>query len=222
FNDLRCDGYVLHSRYLSDDDLRELAKQPTPFVLLDRYVEGIEERCVTFNHHHASRIAVEHLLAGGHRKIACIAGPSQRHNSVLRKLGYIDAMKDAGIDIDESWCEEGNYGRQSGYDAMAAILQRHPDVTAVFSCSEEMTVGAMQYLHEHSISVPEQISLTSFDSVDLCESLYPTVSAVHFPISDMARVAVQTLMGLVKEQEVIDKPVFEAKLKIRKADRSLK
>ncbi|MDF5462605.1 LacI family DNA-binding transcriptional regulator, partial [Vibrio parahaemolyticus] len=117
FNDLRCDGYVLHSRYLSDDDLRELAKQPTPFVLLDRYVEGIEERCVTFNHHHASRIAVEHLLAGGHRKIACITGPSQRHNSVLRKLGYIDAMKDAGIDIDESWCEEGNYGRQSGYDA---------------------------------------------------------------------------------------------------------
>ncbi|EPM4288060.1 LacI family DNA-binding transcriptional regulator [Vibrio alginolyticus] len=222
FNDLRCDGYVLHSRYLSDDDLRELAKQPTPFVLLDRYVEGIEERCVTFNHHHASRVAVEHLLAGGHRKIACITGPSQRHNSVLRKLGYIDAMKDASIDIDESWCEEGNYGRQSGYDAMAAILQRHPDVTAVFSCSEEMTVGAMQYLHEHSISVPEQISLTSFDSVDLCESLYPTVSAVHFPISDMARVAVQTLMGLVKEQEVIDKPVFEAKLKIRKADRSLK
>ncbi|MDF5602453.1 substrate-binding domain-containing protein, partial [Vibrio parahaemolyticus] len=74
----------------------------------------------------------------------------------------------------------------------------------------------------HSISVPEQISLTSFDSVDLCESLYPTVSAVHFPISDMARVAVQTLMGLVTDQEVIDKPVFEAKLKIRKADRSLK
>ncbi len=51
-----------------DDDLRELAKLPTPFVLLDRYVEGIEERCVTFNHHHASRIAVEHLIAGGIKK----------------------------------------------------------------------------------------------------------------------------------------------------------
>ncbi|EGQ8233557.1 LacI family DNA-binding transcriptional regulator [Vibrio parahaemolyticus] len=222
FNDLRCDGYVLHSRYLSDDDLRELAKLPTPFVLLDRYVEGIEERCITFNHHHASRIAVEHLIAGGHKNIACITGPSLRHNSLLRKLGYVDAMKTAGIDIDESWCEEGNYGRQSGYDAMASILKRHPEVTAVFSCSEEMTVGAMQYLHEHKISVPEQISLTSFDSVDLCESLYPTVSAVHFPISDMARAAVQTLMGLVKKQEHIEKPVFEAKLKLRHADRVLK
>ncbi|MDW3190013.1 substrate-binding domain-containing protein, partial [Vibrio sp. Vb0932] len=74
----------------------------------------------------------------------------------------------------------------------------------------------------HKISVPEQISLTSFDSVDLCESLYPTVSAVHFPISDMARAAVQTLMGLVKKQEHIEKPVFEAKLKLRHADRVLK
>ncbi|NMR78069.1 substrate-binding domain-containing protein, partial [Vibrio alginolyticus] len=79
-----------------------------------------------------------------------------------------------------------------------------------------------QCLHEHKISVPEQISLTSFDSVDLCESLYPTVSAVHFPISDMARAAVQTLMGLVKKQEHIEKPVFEAKLKLRQADRVLK
>ncbi|MEF1250670.1 LacI family DNA-binding transcriptional regulator [Vibrio owensii] len=177
FNDLRCDGYVLHSRYLSDDDLRELAKLPTPFVLLDRYVEGIEERCVTFNHHHASRIAVEHLIAGGHR--------------------------------------------QSGYDAMAAIYHRHPEMTAVFSCSEEMTVGAMQFLHEKRIPVPEQISLVSFDSVDLCESLYPTVSAVHFPISEMARVAVQTLMGLIKDQQSHTKPVFEAELKLRKADRTL-
>ena len=221
FNDLRCDGYVLHSRYLSDDDLRELAKQPTPFVLLDRYVEGIGERCVTFNHHHASRIAVEHLIAGGHKNIACITGPSQRHNSLLRKLGYVDAMKTAGIDIDESWCEEGNYGRQSGYDAMAAIYHRHPEVTAVFSCSEEMTVGAMQFLHEKRISVPEHISLVSFDSVDLCESLYPTESAVHFPISDMARFAVQTLMGLIKDQQLHTKPVFEAELKLRKADRTL-
>ncbi|MEZ9437669.1 LacI family DNA-binding transcriptional regulator [Vibrio atlanticus] len=221
FHDLRCDGYVLHSRYLSDDDLRELAKLPTPFVLLDRHVEGIEERCVTFNHYGASRIAVEHLITSGHRNIACIMGPSQRHNSLLRKLGYVDAMTSAGIDIDESWCEEGDYGRQSGYDAMAAIYRRHQDMTALFSCSEEMTVGAMQFLHEHKIPVPEKISMVSFDSVDLCESLYPTVSAVHFPISDMARAAVQTLMGLVKDQQLENKLLFETHLKIRKAERPI-
>ena len=221
FHDLRCDGYVLHSRYLSDEDLRELAKQPTPFVLLDRFVEGLEERCVTFEHHHASRKAVEHLLSLGHRKIACITGSVNRHNSLLRKLGYIDAMKDAGIDVDESWCEEGNYGRKSGYQAMEALFSRHSDITAVFSCSEEMTVGAMQFLHQHKIVVPDQVSLISFDSVDLCESLYPEVSAVHFPISVMARAAVQTLMGLIKNESASQLASFKAELKKRDADKAL-
>jgi DNA-binding LacI/PurR family transcriptional regulator len=221
FHDLRCDGYVLHSRYLSDEDLRELAKQSTPFVLLDRFVEGLEERCVTFDHHDASRLAVEHLVAQGHRKVVCITGPVTRQNSMYRKLGYIDAMQNAGIEVDESWCEEGNYGRQSGYQAMAALVKRHPDATAVFSCSEEMTVGAMQYLHEKGISVPKAISLVSFDSVDVCEGLYPTVSAVHFPISEMARAAVQVLMRLIKDEGSSQLPTFKASLKKRNADRVL-
>ncbi|MFA0026930.1 substrate-binding domain-containing protein, partial [Vibrio sp. 10N.261.49.A5] len=63
--------------------------------------------------------------------------------------------------------------------------------------------------------------MVSFDSVDLCESLYPTVSAVHFPISDMARAAVQTLMGLVKDQQLENKLLFETHLKIRKAERPI-
>ncbi len=50
FHDLRCEGYILNSRYLSDDELRELAQEPTPFVLLDRVVEGLESRCITFDH----------------------------------------------------------------------------------------------------------------------------------------------------------------------------
>ncbi|MHC6528372.1 LacI family DNA-binding transcriptional regulator [Vibrio proteolyticus] len=221
FRDLRCDGYVLHSRYLSDDDLRALAQQPTPFVLLDRYVEGLESRCITFDHRQASRLAVEHLIQQGHRRIACITGPLQRQNSMLRKQGYLDAMQSAGLTPDESWCEEGNYGRKSGYEAMKVLLHRHADMTAVFSCSEEMTVGAMQCLQQFAIPVPEQVSLTSFDSVDVCDGLYPTVSAVHFPISDMARAAVQVLMGLVQGNGAPEMPHFQAQLIKRHADRAL-
>ncbi|MGR5212893.1 LacI family DNA-binding transcriptional regulator [Vibrio rotiferianus] len=221
FNDLRCDGYVLHSRYLSDDDLRELAKLPTPFVLLDRQVNGLEDRCVTFDHANASQVATEHLLRLGHRKIGCISGPSNRHNSLLRRFGYINAMKNAGISVDESWYAEGNYGRQSGFDAMEQLLHRHPEMTAVFSCSEEMTFGAMQYLNKEGIKVPDQISLVSFDSVDLCAGLYPPVSAVHFPISEMARSAVQTLMTQITQQTKTRCYHFSGELKLRQADSAL-
>ncbi len=221
FHDLRCDGYVLHSRYLSDDDLRALAQQPTPFVLLDRYVAGLEERCITFDHRGASQIVVEYLIQQGHRKIACITGPLHRHNSRLRQQGYLDALAQAGILPSKSLCEEGNYGRKSGYFAMQQLFARHPEITAVFSCSEEMTTGALQYLHEQGIAVPGRISIVSFDSVDLCESLYPTVTAVHFPISEMARAAVQSLIAMVKQQPTVGPQSFRPILKKRHADQPL-
>ncbi|WP_159656731.1 LacI family DNA-binding transcriptional regulator [Vibrio atypicus] len=215
FNDLRCDGYVLHSRYLSDQELLTLSKAPTPFVLLDRYVPGLEARSITFDHAKASRLAVKHLLENGHTKIACISGPSQRENSLLRKQGYLDEMQDADIAVKDTWCAEGDYGRQSGYVAAQRILEAAPEITAIFSCSEEMTVGALQYLHEAGIEVPNQISIISFDSIDRCADLYPTVTSVHFPISDMARTAALKLSHMIAKTDITMSSQFEPQLKIR-------
>lgn len=100
FHDLRCEGYILNSRYLSDDELRELAQEPTPFVLLDRVVEGLESRCITFDHCLAATMAVNHLIGQGHRQIACISGPRNRASSNQRYQGYIEALQNVGITID--------------------------------------------------------------------------------------------------------------------------
>ena len=221
FHALRCDGYILHSRHLTDEDICQLAQQHPPFVLLDRVIPSLEERCIRFNHHKASSMAVQHLLQQHHRLIGCITGPTWRENSLQRKQGYLDTMAAAQVSVPESWCEEGNYGSQSGYDATKALLTRHPELTAIFSCSEEMTVGAMQYLHEHGLKVPEDISIVSFDSVERCNELYPAVTSVCFPINDMAQSAVQVLMDLIAGKEVGQLHEFTPKLVIRKADRAL-
>ncbi len=221
FNDLRCEGYVLHSRYLSDQELIALSELPTPFVLLDRFVPGLEERCITFDHAKASRIGVEHLLSCGHVNIGCIAGPSHRTNSQLRKKGYMDAMRTADIVVQDSWCVEGDYGRDSGYQAVKRLLSSAPELTAIFSCSEEMTVGALQYLHESGIAVPQQISIVSFDSIDRCLELYPTVTAVHFPISEMARAAALQTKRLISKNDVAPLPRFEPQLRVRQSQKNI-
>ncbi|MFB9215549.1 LacI family DNA-binding transcriptional regulator [Vibrio sinaloensis] len=221
FNDLRCEGYVLHSRYMSDQELQTLAEAPTPFVLLDRHVESLAQRCITFNHTKASYIAVQHLLDNGHHNIACIAGPAHRHNSLLRKQGYLNAMEDAGILVRDNWIAEGDYGRQSGYEAAKRLVSNNSDISAIFSCSEEMTVGALQFLHESGIEVPHHISIVSFDSIERCADLYPTVTAVHFPISEMARSAALQLNKLITQQEVHAPVMFEPQLKIRNSTRNL-
>ncbi|MGF1725249.1 LacI family DNA-binding transcriptional regulator [Photobacterium nomapromontoriensis] len=215
FRDLRCEGYVLNSRHISDDELRSLATEPTPFVILDRVVEGLEARCITFDHQLAGKIAVNHLLALGHTKIGCIKGAYNRTSSTLRYQGYIDALQEAGLVLDPALTIEGDYGRKSGYSAAKHLYQSRPDMTALFSCSEEMTMGAVQFYNEYHIAVPEQLSVVSFDSIDLCANLYPAVTAVHFPISDMARTAVELLIDQIQHRSAEIERCFDAEIRLR-------
>ena len=215
FHALRCEGYVLNSRHLSDDELRALAQEPTPFVILDRVVEGLESRCITFDHTLAANMAVDHLIQQGHRNIGCISGPLGRSSSHLRLQGYKDALQQSAIRFAPELCVEGDYGRKSGYLAAKQLHRSVPSMTALFSCSEEMTLGALQYFHEAGVILPQQLSLISFDSIELCDALYPQVSSVHFPISQMAQTAVELLMCQINQTEYTMTKHFMPELRLR-------
>ena len=220
--DMRCDGLILHARNLYDEELIELAKEETPFILLDRQVEGLEDRCVAFEHAEAGKQAVNHLIEHGHRKIACLAGPRERLTAQLRFQGYEQALREHHIELDESLVAEADYDRTGGYHAMAEILDRHPDVTAVYSCSEEMCVGAFDLFRERSMTVPGDISMVSFDSVSICTMLTPAVTTVHFPIKEMAARASEALSSLMNHQPLPALETFKPELRQRESVRTLK
>ena len=219
--DMRCDGLILHARNLYDDELRMLAEDKTPFILLDRQVEGLEDRCVTFDHAEAGRMAVNHLIEHGHQKIACLAGPRKRLTAQLRFQGYQRALREHGIEPDESLVAEADYDRIGGRRAMAEILARHSDITAVYSCSEEMCVGAFELFRERNITVPGDISMVSFDSVDVCTILMPAVTTVHFPIKEMAVRASAALSALLNQQPLPAPEIFAPQLRLRHSVRTL-
>ncbi|WP_067582899.1 LacI family DNA-binding transcriptional regulator [Endozoicomonas ascidiicola] len=220
--DMRCDGLILHARNLYDEELIELAQQETPFVILDRMVEGLEDRCIDFQHEAAGQLAVNHLIEHGHRKIACLAGPRERLTARLRFKGYEQALREHHIEVDETLVAEADYDREGGYRAMTDILEKHPDVTAVYSCSEEMAVGAFDLFRERNMTVPGDISLVSFDSVSVCTILTPSVTTVHFPIKEMAEQASAALSGLMKGQPLPALPTFKPELRTRESVRRLK
>ena len=198
FKDLRCDGFILHSRYLSDQELIALSKTQTPFVLLDRYIEEIKQQCVTFDHQLASAMATRYLLGRGHTQVACVTGPLGRVSSQVRLAGYKDAMAENGVVLNPSYIVEGDYELDSGYAAMAVLMNQEQRPTALFSTGEEMTRGIMKYCYEHQIRCPEDISIVSYDSVNSCRGLYPQVTTIEFPISDMAHEAVLLLNTQLK------------------------
>ncbi|MCB5310692.1 LacI family DNA-binding transcriptional regulator [Yersinia massiliensis] len=190
---LRCDGLILHVRFLSDEKLRQLAAAGRSFVLLDRLVPGLEARCVTFDHRRASQMATQVLIDAGHRRIACISGAAQRHSSGLRREGFIDAMQSAGLD--PVACVEGVYDLESGYQRADEILNLAQLPTAIYCCNEEMAIGALLAINKHHLQVPQDISLVCYDSGERAPFVSPALTSLHFPIVEMAQYATQLLIN---------------------------
>ncbi|MDX7990317.1 LacI family DNA-binding transcriptional regulator [Xenorhabdus littoralis] len=188
---LRCNGIILHVRATCDDKLRQLANGGRSFVLLDRLVTGLEQRCVVFDHHRAGYLATQTLIEHGHTRIACVSGPLTRHPSQQRRQGFWDAMQDAGLQ--PIACLEGEYDLQSGYRQTRTILAAsQPD--ALFFCSEEMALGGLLAITEQGLSIPEDISIICYDSGERAAFIHPALTSVHFPITDMARFATRLLL----------------------------
>lgn len=220
---MRCDGLLLHVRYMSDEELIEIAKTAPPFVLLDRYIEALADRCITFDHVAAGERAVQVLLDQGHRQIACLTGKLNKANAKQRFEGYANKLKQNHLPLDMDLVTEDDYDRDAGYRDTLQILASGKPFTAIYTCSEEMAVGCMDALREKNIRVPEDISLISYDSVDLCTFLTPHVSAMHFPITEMASVAGTLLMNQMKI-DGFNAPFtknFEGELRLRHSIKTL-
>ncbi|MFZ1874313.1 MAG: LacI family DNA-binding transcriptional regulator [Chania sp.] len=189
---LRCDGVILHVRFLSDDQLRQLAAEQRHFVLLDRLVPGLEDRCITFDHVCASQMATQELIDAGHRRIACISGPPQRASSQLRLQGFLNAMQAANLPPVN--CLAGVYDLKSGYDCADQLLRREILPSAIYCCNEEMAIGALLAINEHHLRVPQDIALICYDSGERAPFVRPALTSVHFPITEMAQYATRRLI----------------------------
>ncbi|MCL9781137.1 LacI family transcriptional regulator [Vibrio sp. S4M6] len=187
---MNCDGLILHVRAINDEQILELDAQGREFTLLDRLVEGIGNKCISFDHHHASQLATHHCIDKGHTKIACISGPTSRSSSQRRRQGFLDTMDNEGLI--PTHCLEGEYDLPSGYQLTCQILKSK--ATAIYCCNEEMAVGALLAISEHGLRVPNDISVICYDSGERANFVTPKLTSLHFPINAMARDATRRLV----------------------------
>ena len=218
---MRCDGLILHVRYLTDAEVTEIAESAPPMIILDRHIEDLADHCITFDHIEASERAVSQLIQNDHRRIACLTGKLYKTNAQLRFQGYANALRKNNINLDWALVVEGSYERQCGYQNTLQLINSGLPFTAIYTCSEELAAGCMDAFREKGIRVPDDVSMISYDSVDLCTFLTPHVSTIYFPITDMASVAGSLLLSELG-QKSLEKPFsrhFNGELRLRESIR---
>lgn len=160
-----------------------LAEHPWPKVRLDNRAAA---RCLT-----------EHLLALGHRRIALIKGPEDSPLTLERLAGYQEALTQAGIALDPGLLHEGDFTLAAGAAAARALLALPERPTALFCCSDEMAIGALQILRRSGLRVPEDISLAGFDDIAFAAYTEPPLTTIAQPAEAFGQRAVAMLLEVL-------------------------
>lgn len=194
----RVDGLLVAA---ADDDatLREaLSEVSVPYVLLNREMPGVP-CCVALDNVAAARLATEHLLSLGHRRIAHLGGRLAGYNGRRRLEGYRAALRTAGIPFDPALVAEAGYTAEGGATGMRRLLAL-PDYarpTAVFAATLVSGAGALRTLHEHGIAMPEAISLVALHDSVVAELLFPPLTTVAMPTEAMGQAGAEALIGMI-------------------------
>ena len=219
------DGMILMTGRLPSRkvfSLNELKQMPIILSLED--IPGVNFNSITIDNYQASKEATNYLIKLGHEKIAHIASPlSETRIGILRRDGYIDALKESGIKINSKFEFIGDYTVESGVAACKQLFKNANVPTAIFCSNDEMAYGAINQLRRMKISVPNKVAVIGFDDLPMSKSFYPPLSTIYQPRFQIGEKSMELLFEKIKiKKNKIDNIKLKTKLIIRESTAKIK
>ena len=182
----------------SFDPIRELEESGIPVVFFDRAFKATKANQVEADDFGAGHIATKHLIQLGCKNILHLAGPSNLKNCINRKEGYLQALKDKNIPInDELIIDVGFESDRMPIDIVKKILAIKPDVDGIFAVSDPIAIQTILYLKQLGKKVPEDIKVIGFGNDSVGKVVEPNLSTVTQNPYDMGVEAMKLLMDII-------------------------
>jgi DNA-binding LacI/PurR family transcriptional regulator len=204
------DGALLVSLHGNDPLPSAMLRRGIPVVVGGRPHAGAGVSYVDVDNVQGARSAVEHLIAGGRRAIATIAGPPDMSAGLDRLVGYRQALEAADHVRDTGLEEVADFTQSGGADAMRRLLAARPDLDAVFAASDLMAAGAIQVLRAANRRVPEDVAVVGYDDSSVAQSTEPPLTSVRQPIEEMGAEMVRLLVEHTARPSAVPRTVILA------------
>ncbi len=198
--DGRVDGALLLRDY--EDPLSDLlAEREFPHVLFFTRSRRDDVHWVDCDHLTGARLAVEHLIRLGHRRIAHLGGSQNALSARERLRGYCQTMEAHGLEVRPEWViVPGAHGGE--LEQLANLLQRPDRPTALFAWSDESALCVLNLCSELGLKVPDDFAIVGFDSTQICEHTQPPLTSIRQPIYQMASDALEMVVRLIRGEHV--------------------
>lgn len=193
-----------------------LEQQNVPALVSWAFSEDQPQHAIGFDNRRSMRDLARHVLELGHTRIAVISGETRGNDRAQQRVeGIRDALREAGRNPDDLAIIETPYGVQNGEDAFDALMRSDLRPSVVLCGNDVLAVGAVRRAQDLGLRVPEDISVTGFDDIELARIVRPSLTTVHVPHQEMGRRAAQELLGMVAKTSPGVSVELETSLRMR-------
>lgn len=193
----RVDGLIWYDARVTPKLVREVKRQPVPFVLVQNWMPDSDVSSVCIDCTEGSRDAVRHLLALGYRNLVIVTGPEGNADSDRKMLGVNQALSEAGVRVPPANILPGHHVGHQAIAVMKAYLESRPLPEAVFAFNDTMALALLGWLRERGIRVPEEVAIVGFDGTD--DARKAGLTTIETPMHELGVLTVQTLIERIEE-----------------------
>jgi DNA-binding LacI/PurR family transcriptional regulator len=212
----RVDGFVLMSGSCSQRHLTTLMERNAPFITFGIPAGKRGYSWVTGDNFTGGKLATEHLIAGGRKRVGFIGGTPAMVDVQDRYEGYAAALGEAGRAVEPELVVYADFTPESGAEAMRTLLSAAPDIDGVFVNSDLMAIAAIEELRALGRSVPDDIAVVGYDDVELAAHSDPPLTTISQNIVVAGRMLAENLLHLVRTG-VVANVLLPAELVVRKS-----
>jgi DNA-binding LacI/PurR family transcriptional regulator len=190
----RVDGFILMTAARKQSHVKALLEIGAPFIIWGVPKPNQKYCSVTGDNLTGGKLATEHLIGVGRQKIAFIGGPDYEIEVQHRLSGYQTALQEAGRSVNQDLIDYGDFSNTSGGEAMQRLLDKSPDIDAVFVNSDLMAIAAMDTIRDNGKRVPEDVAVVGYDDLSIAEHSNPPLTTIRQNVSLAGKLLAQNLI----------------------------
>ncbi|MCE2780529.1 LacI family DNA-binding transcriptional regulator [Limnohabitans sp.] len=213
----KVDGIIVLTGKLANETLVEMAAK-IPVVVTGRRLSASGLFSIDFDNTEGASLAVRHLHALGHTRVAFISGPLDHPDATERLQGFKEEASKKGMALDDELIVYSDYQEAGGFRAMNSLLDARVQFTAVLAANDQMAYGARLALHRSGLRVPEDISLIGFDDLPHSAFTLPPLTSVRQSVYEIGVSAAKAMIDILNKQNPPSRLVA-AELVVRESTR---
>ncbi len=197
-------GIILVSEIFNMEIIDYLNKSKVPFVYLNKYYNVLESPTVAIDNYDASKKVMDYLISGGHKRIAYVSQDKDKDITIEKQK--IQAYKKMMGEINESpiILNVGGHSIATGYEIGKEVkdLIDHNKISAIYCCEDEIALGIINYLYDHNIRVPEDISVIGYGDTSLASVYRPKLTTIKEPYYDIGAVSIRKILKQLQGEKL--------------------